>query len=80
MRSSKYPLSLPHKDQLLESTFELLPIGIAYADITGAFLQVNQVFANITGYTVDELLGINFREAELIQYLSPVGAGPSGNS
>ena len=40
--------------------FEDAPIGMAVADLTGRFLEVNQALCVITGYTAEELTGTTF--------------------
>lgn len=52
--------------KISERKFEILfnqsAIGIAVTDVEGTFLKVNSRFAEILGYSPDELKGINFRE------------------
>ncbi len=50
-----------HRHHELLSLFELSAVGMAQADpVTGRFMKVNQRFAEITGYTVEELLERTF--------------------
>jgi PAS domain S-box-containing protein len=37
--------------------FQQAPMGLALCELGGAFVHVNEAFAKITGWTVDELLG-----------------------
>jgi PAS domain S-box-containing protein len=41
--------------------FELSPVGIALNTMDGQFFEVNQTFANIIGYSNDEILQLNYR-------------------
>lgn len=50
-----------HRHHELMSLFELSAVGMAQAEPrTGRFLKVNQRFAEITGYTTEELLNLTF--------------------
>lgn len=42
--------------------FEQSPIGIAIADLNGCLIRVNRRLSQITGYSTDELLGLNFMD------------------
>ncbi|MGY6501842.1 MAG: diguanylate cyclase domain-containing protein [Acidimicrobiales bacterium] len=47
-------------DQLFATAFEHAPSGIALVGLDGTLLRVNPAFAEITGYSVDELLELDF--------------------
>ncbi len=50
-------------EEQFRAMFELASIGMAQADPrTGQFLRVNQKMSEITGYTPEELLRMNFRD------------------
>ena len=42
--------------------FEQSPLGIAIADLNGCLIRVNRRLSQITGYSTDELLGLNFMD------------------
>ncbi|MEY3868843.1 MAG: hypothetical protein RLZZ338_2734, partial [Cyanobacteriota bacterium] len=42
--------------------FEQSPLGIAIADLNGKLIRVNRRLSQITGYSTDELLGLNFMD------------------
>ena len=44
----------------LRSLYELSPLGIARADMGGHFIEFNEAFRAITGYTNDELLTLDY--------------------
>ena len=41
---------------------DFAPLGIAVADLDGRIVRANQAMAELTGRTVDELLGLDYRE------------------
>lgn len=43
-----------------ETLFQHSTIGVAELDLSGRFLRVNQHFANLLGYSVDELPALNY--------------------
>jgi PAS domain S-box-containing protein len=49
-------------EQRLAATYEKATIGIAESDAEGRFLRVNPAFGEITGYTVEELIGTRFQD------------------
>ncbi|MEO2099821.1 MAG: PAS domain S-box protein, partial [Flavobacteriaceae bacterium] len=58
-----------YRQKLLESLYELSPIGIALNDFeTGAFLEVNQKLLDATGYTKEEFLQLNYWEVTPKEY------------
>jgi len=46
----------------LRTIFEHAAVGIATADLSGRFLEVNQRFADILGFTREELTELSFRD------------------
>lgn len=46
----------------LQATFDQAAVGIVQADIQGRFIQVNQKFCEIVGYTEEEILFRSFAE------------------
>lgn len=58
-----------YRQKLLQSLYELSPIGIALNDFeTGAFLEVNQKLLDPTGYTREEFLELNYWEVTPKEY------------
>jgi PAS domain S-box-containing protein len=51
--------ALRQREQLHRVSFELAPLGMAYADLDGRFIKVNAKMCQITGYAADELLEMN---------------------
>ncbi|MDN3596847.1 sensor histidine kinase [Zunongwangia endophytica] len=58
-----------YRQKLLQSLYELSPIGIALNDFeTGAFLELNQKLLDSTGYTREEFLKLNYWEVTPKEY------------
>ncbi|MEO1052029.1 MAG: PAS domain S-box protein [Bacteroidota bacterium] len=53
--------SILKSEQLFKNSFEYAPIGKALISDKGQWLKVNQEVVNITGYTEEELLRIDFQ-------------------
>lgn len=51
---------LQESDEKLRALYELSPLGIALTDIHGHFVDFNDSFSRICGYTKDELKGIDY--------------------
>ena len=51
---------LHESTEKLRALFELSPLGIALADTRGHYVDLNEAFAAITGYTIEELKKIDF--------------------
>ena len=49
-------------EERFRSTFDLAGIGIAHVSLDGRFLRVNRKLCEITGYTAQEALGLNFQD------------------
>lgn len=47
-------------EEKLRNLFELSPLGIALTDMEGHFIEFNEAFRSITGYTSDELKTIDY--------------------
>ncbi len=53
---------LLESEERLRNTFVYAPVGVVVADFDGRFLEVNQSFCNIVGYSKDELLKMTLNE------------------
>ncbi|KQS95549.1 hypothetical protein ASG50_24930 [Rhizobium sp. Leaf386] len=60
--AEKTRVALDQSERLFREAFEFGPIGAAIIDCRGCYLQVNDGFANLLGYTRDELSGRHSRE------------------
>jgi len=49
--------------------FELLPVGVAQTDENGKFVRVNRKFCEITGYSQEELLQLDFASITYLEDL-----------
>jgi PAS domain S-box-containing protein len=54
--------ALKESEKTFRETVNLAPVGIAHVDLDGRFMQVNHAFAEITGYSEEELLHKSFGE------------------
>ena len=54
--------ALRASEERLRAMFEQAAIGIGIAGLDGHFVEVNQQFANIVGYTPDELRGLGYAD------------------
>lgn len=54
--------ALARRDARLSATFNQAAVGIAQTGLNGRFLQVNQRFCDLLGYTEQELLQLNFSD------------------
>ncbi|MBL6987582.1 MAG: PAS domain S-box protein [Methylobacter sp.] len=54
--------ALAQSEERLRSTFEAAPIGVANVSVDGRFLEVNQGFCDIIGYSRDELLAMTYKQ------------------
>lgn len=54
--------ALDESEQRLRIIVENTPVGIDLLDMEGNFLEVNKAFCNLTGYSQEELLKMNFRD------------------
>jgi two-component system, cell cycle sensor histidine kinase and response regulator CckA len=53
-------MNLNQREQLLQAVFENAPLGIAIADAGGRFVEVNQAFLEMLGYTREEARALSF--------------------
>ena len=53
-------MDLSQRELLLQSVFENAPLGIAIADSDGRFVEVNQAFLDMLGYTREEARRMTF--------------------
>ena len=53
---------LRESEERNRATFEQAAIGISRTDLDGTWLDVNQAFCDLTGYTRDELLRMKFQD------------------
>lgn len=82
-RAMRYAVHRQEREQHLlqiesryQHTFDTAPIGIAHIGQNGEWLEVNQTICDITGYSPDELLQIDFQtithpddlESDLLHY------------
>ena len=49
-------------EALLEQTFEQAAVGIVRTDLERSIISINRKFCEMTGYTKEELLGVNLRQ------------------
>ena len=63
---------LAHKEQLFRATFEQAAVGLAQVLPQGDFLQINQRFCQIVGYSEDELMSLTFQHLVLPEDLEGV--------
>lgn len=57
---TRFEDALRESEKMLSSVFSTTPVGICVTDENGAFVQVNNTYCSIYGYTEDELLGRRF--------------------
>jgi len=50
------------RDAEINQLMEALPIGLALCDLEGNLIQVNQAYADIIGYTIEETLKLSYWE------------------
>ena len=62
IEQSRAEQALRASEERFRSTFENAGIGIALTDLEGRLLRVNDRFANIVGYTSEELGGRSYRD------------------
>jgi PAS domain S-box-containing protein len=72
-----------HNESKLRGLYELSPLGIALTDMEGRYVEFNEAFQRITGYSEQELKDLDYwtltpkdyeaREAEQIALLSQTG-------
>lgn len=52
---------LRESEQLFRANFEQAPVGIARVALDGSFLEINQKFCEIVGYSREEMLSLTFQ-------------------
>jgi diguanylate cyclase (GGDEF)-like protein/PAS domain S-box-containing protein len=62
MQRKQMEAALRESEESFRLTFENAPIGIAMTNLQGGFLQVNQIFCDITAYSRSELLKLSFHQ------------------
>ena len=55
-------------EQKLRGMYELSPLGLALVDMTGHFIEFNEAFRKITGYSTDELVRLDYWDLTPKQY------------
>ncbi|MBN1884779.1 MAG: PAS domain S-box protein [Candidatus Krumholzibacteriota bacterium] len=53
---------LVESGRIFRAIFDQAALGIVYTTAEGRYIRVNRSFCEITGYTADELLGMDFRQ------------------
>jgi diguanylate cyclase (GGDEF)-like protein/PAS domain S-box-containing protein len=51
---------LPENEEKLRGLFELSPLGIALTDMAGRYVEFNEAFRNICGYSAEELKALDY--------------------
>jgi diguanylate cyclase (GGDEF)-like protein/PAS domain S-box-containing protein len=54
--------ALLESEEKLRGLYELSPLGIALTDMNGRYIEFNEAFRNICGYTIDELSVLDYWE------------------
>ncbi|MDD5296780.1 MAG: EAL domain-containing protein [Rhodocyclaceae bacterium] len=52
--------NLRESEEKVRGLFELSPLGIALVDMTGRFVEFNEAFRNICGYSAEELKSLDY--------------------
>jgi PAS domain S-box-containing protein len=60
--------TLRHSEEKLRGLFELSPLGIALTDMQGRYLEFNEAFRRICGYTTEELKALDYWRLTPEQY------------
>ena len=68
VRANEKKPAVGNDDRFNRKLFETLPIGLAICDIEGSLTYVNQAYASIIGYTVDEVLKLTYWEITPKEY------------
>ncbi len=63
--------ALAQSEERFRSTFERAPVGVVNASLDGHFLEVNQGFCDLLGYSRDELLSMTFKQVTHPDYQQP---------
>lgn len=54
--------ALEESQEMFRTAFDNSPIGMSLLDLDGNFLQLNNTFCDLLGYTEDELMSMNFSD------------------
>jgi len=60
--------ALRESEEKLRGLYELSPLGIAMADLEGRFIEFNQAFERICGYSTEELKALDYQAVTPPQY------------
>lgn len=60
--------ALRESEEKLRGLYELAPLGIALADMSGRFVEFNEAFRNICGYSAEELKSLDYWALTPIKY------------
>jgi PAS domain S-box-containing protein len=60
--------ALRQSEEKFKQLYELSPLGMAQVEWDGSFVQVNQAFANIIGYTREEVTKLSYWEVTPSEY------------
>ena len=55
-------IRLKESEERFRLTFEKAAVGIAHVGVEGNFIQINQIFCDIVGYSQQEMLRLTFQE------------------
>ena len=55
-------IRLKESEERFRKTFEKAAVGIAHVGVEGNFIQINQIFCDIVGYSQQEMLRLTFQE------------------
>ena len=58
----QYKNKLIHSEEKLRFIFDKSPLGVSVTNLQGIFIEVNQAYCNLLGYTKEELLGRHFND------------------
>ena len=65
--------TLRDSEEKLRGLYELSPLGIALTDLTGRYVEFNEAFRNICGYSDEELKSLNYWELTPKKYEADEG-------
>ncbi len=67
-RANRAADAMRGSDQKLRALYKLSPLGIALTDMQGRYLDFNEAFETICGYSADELKSLNYWELTPAEY------------
>jgi diguanylate cyclase (GGDEF)-like protein/PAS domain S-box-containing protein len=62
--------ALAQSEERFRATFEGAPVGVAMVSLSGHFLNVNQGYCDLVGYSRDELLTMTIKQVSQLNYQS----------